>query len=73
MTGNIVRLRNPATQNAASAFILRGILMFFEVQYTCRKSKINHFCGKVLRVLQSIFPAAMSGETANFRKILAFS
>ena len=47
--------------------------MFFEVQYTCRKSKIKHFCEKVLRVLQSIFPAAMSGETANFRKILAFS
>lgn len=50
--------------------LLRGILI---VQYTCRKSKIKHFCGKVLRVLQSIFPAAMSGETANFRKILAFS
>lgn len=53
--------------------LLRGILMFFEVQYTCRKSKNKYFCGKVLRVLQSIFPAAMSGETANFRKILAFS
>ena len=44
-----------------------------DIAHNLKAEKIKHFCGKVLRVLQSIFPAAMSGETANFRKILAFS